>query len=79
VNRELTAGCVIITCVLAWTGAPPARAQGEDAKPAPAAEKREERKDKRAPPPRSERQKEKRDAGEERPRLDVPVSFPVDI
>ena len=78
-NRDLKTGCALIACLLAWAGAPPASAQSEDAKPAAATEKREDRKEKRAPPPRSERQKEKRDAGEERPRVDVPVSFPVDI
>lgn len=78
-NRESKTVCVLIAGLLAWCGAPAARAQGEEGKPAAAAEKREDRKEKRAPPPRSERQKEKRDVREERPRADAPVSFPVDI
>jgi hypothetical protein len=72
---------MLIACLLASAGASfLARAQTEGPKPAPAVEKPQDSKEKPAPPPRSDRASRKRDAsGEERPRADVPVSFPVDI
>lgn len=55
-----------------------AAAQTQDAAPSSTtAEKAAERKDKPVPPRRT-RDTQKPDAGE-RPRLDVPVSFPADI
>jgi len=68
----------VLALCLATPFAQAARAQ--DSPPAPAAADKAEAKNERpAPPPRREREKPKRHAGEERPRLDVPVSFPADI
>jgi len=80
-DLELTARWLLIAGVAACLGlAHPAAAQGPDPKPAAAAEKTEPGKEQPAPPPRRDRASQKRNAaGEERPRLDVPVSFPVDI
>ncbi len=57
----------------------PAAAQTQDSKPEAAVEKPQDKKKKAAPPPQRSRESRKRNAGEERPRADVPVSFPVDI
>ncbi len=68
-------------CVAAWLLAPvPAAPQGGDQKPPRAAEKKPEVKpQKPETPPAPRRDASKRGPGEERPRSDVPVSFPVDI
>ena len=60
-------------------GSLPAAAQTQDSKPDTAVEKPQDKKETTTPPPRRNRESGKHDAGEERPRLDVPVSFPVDI
>ncbi len=60
-------------------GSLPAAAQTQDPKPETAVEKPENNKGKPVPPPRRSRDSRRHDANEERPRLDVPVSFPVDI
>lgn len=80
-NRDSMTRWMLIACFMAGAGASClAGAQGQDPKPAAAAEKPQDSKEKPAPPPRSDRPSRKRDAsGEERPRADVPVSFPVDI
>ena len=72
---------MLVACIMAGAGASfPAGAQGQDPKPPAAVEKPQAAKEKPAPSPRSERQSRKRDVpGDERPRADVPVSFPVDI
>lgn len=57
----------------------PAAAQSEASKPEAAVEKPQNQKEKTTPPPRRSGESGKHDAGEERPRLDVPVSFPVNI
>jgi hypothetical protein len=79
-SLSLASGWMLITCLVACLGASlPAAAQTQDPKPPAAEEKRQDEKEKPAPPPRRGRETQKRDPGEERPRLDVPVSFPVDI
>lgn len=80
-NHGSTTRWLLIACFIAGAGASfPAGAQSENPKPAAAVEKPQDGKEKPAPPPRSDRPSRKRDAsGEERPRADVPVSFPVDI
>jgi len=56
----------------------PAAAQTPEPQPPPASDKpRDDRKKEDAPPPVEEPKKKERQ--EERPRLDAPVSFPVDI
>ncbi|MDH3437049.1 MAG: hypothetical protein OEN48_08690 [Betaproteobacteria bacterium] len=71
---------VLALGLAACLGAPlPVAAQTQDSKPATASEKPRDQKEKPAPPPARRRESQKRDPGEERPRLDVPVSFPVDI
>jgi hypothetical protein len=57
----------------------PAAAQTQSSKPEAAVEKPQSKKEKTTPPPRRSRESGKHDANEERPRLDVPVSFPVNI
>ena len=67
---------------LVWLAAAlPVAVQAQETKPDAATEKPATEKNKPAPQaPRRDRTPQKRDAaGEERPRLDVPVSFPVDI
>jgi hypothetical protein len=73
---------VLAICAAACLYAPvPAASQSSDQqKPPPAAEKKPEVKPQKSetqPAPR--RDASKRGPGEERPRSDVPVSFPVDI
>lgn len=71
-----------IACFLAGlAGSFSVVAKTQEPKPGTAAEKPEAGKSKTAPqPPRRDRDAPTRDsAGEERPRPDVPVSFPVDI
>jgi hypothetical protein len=65
----------------AWLAAPsPAAPQTEPPKPPPAAEtKPPVKQGKPETPPAPRREAPKTGAGEERPRSDVPVSFPVDI
>ena len=73
---------MVITGFLVWLAASlPAAAQAQGAKPETATDKPATEKSKPTPQaPRRDRTPQKRDAaGEERPRLDVPVSFPVDI
>ncbi len=79
-NRELTrhrtaAACLVVCLAVSL----PAAAQTQEAKPETTGEKTQDRKEKSAPPPRRAPKSQKREAVEERPRLDVPVSFPVDI
>jgi len=73
--------CVLAICAAACLAVPvPAAAQAGDQKPPAAAEKKPEvkpQKPEAQPAPR--REPPKRAPGEERPRSDVPVSFPVDI
>jgi hypothetical protein len=71
---------ILIASLAVCLGNPiPAGAQTQDAKPATASEKPPDKKKKPAPPPDRGREPQKRDSSGERPRLDVPVSFPVDI
>ena len=80
VNREsIWRQAVIVGAFVSLVGSFPAVAQTQETKPP--AEKPAADKSKPAPqPPRRERGAPRRDsAGEERPRPDVPVSFPVDI
>ena len=64
-----------------WLATPsPATPQTEAPKPPPAAEKKSPvKQEKPEPPPARRRATPKPGPGEERPRSDVPVSFPVDI
>lgn len=79
-NRELTWRGTAIACfVVCLAGPLPAAAQTQGSKPETTGEKTQDRKEKSAPPPRRAPKSQKREAVEERPRLDVPVSFPVDI
>jgi hypothetical protein len=69
--------------LVAWTAACcaaplPAAAQTQDPKPPPAAEKPGDKAEKQAPSRRA-REPQRNDSGDERPRPDVAVSFPVDI
>ena len=58
----------------------PAAPQSEDQKPPPAAEKKPPvRQEKPESPPAPRREAPRTSPGDERPRSDVPVSFPVDI
>ena len=58
----------------------PAAPQPEDQKPPPAAEKKPPvKQEKPESPPTPRREAPRTGPGEERPRSDVPVSFPVDI
>lgn len=58
----------------------PAAPQSEDQKPPPAAEKKPPAsQDKAEPPPAPRRDAPRTGPGNERPRSDVPVSFPADI
>jgi hypothetical protein len=60
--------------------APDVAAQSEPVKPPPAAEKKPQAgPEKPGPPPAKRREASKSAPAEERPRSDVPVSFPVDI
>jgi len=78
--RELKSGWRLIACLAACLAAPfPASAQTQDPKPATASEKPRDQKEKPAPPASRRREPQKQGAPEERPRLDIPVSFPVDI
>ncbi len=74
---------VLAVWAAAWLTAPsPATPQTEPPKPPPAAEKKPPVKQEKpeAPPPRRRAApKPGPGPGEERPRSDVPVSFPVDI
>ena len=80
VNRDLTRHRTAAACLVVCLAASlPAAAQTQEAKPETAAEKPQSKKEKAAPAPRPRRESRGRDPGEERPRLDVPVSFPVDI
>jgi len=69
-----------IACfVVCLAGPLPAAAQTPGSKLETTDEKTQDKKEKPAPPPRRGQESKKREAVEERPRLDVPVSFPVDI
>jgi hypothetical protein len=71
-------GRPLLIGALAGLLALPAAAQAPAPKPPPAPAKAQERERQEDPPPaRPERKPDER--GAERPRLDVPVSFPVDI
>jgi hypothetical protein len=72
---------VLAIWAAAWFAAPsPATPQTEPPKPPPAAEKKPPvKQEKPATPPAPRREAPRTGAGEERPRSDVPVSFPVDI
>jgi hypothetical protein len=72
---------VLAICAAASLAAPgPAAPQTELPKPPPAAEKKPPVKQEKPPtPPAPRREAPRTGAGEERPRSDVPVSFPVDI
>ena len=79
-NLELTwrkAAAACFTVCLA--GSLPAVAQSQASKPEASVEKPQNQKEKTTSRPRRSRESSKHDAGEERPRLDVPVSFPVNI
>ena len=80
-NTEVTTKWMLIACLVAAVSvSSAAAAQDRDSTPAAAAEKPRDGKEKAPPQPGSARQSQKRDASrEERPRVDVPVSFPVDI
>jgi hypothetical protein len=71
--------CALAVWVVACLAAPiPAAAQTKDQKPPPAvAGPRDDAQPPNPPPPG--RRPQKKTPGEERPRTDVPVSFPVDI
>jgi len=72
---------VLALCTAACLAAPiPAAPQSEDQKPPPAAEKKPRvKQEKPESPPTPRREAPRAGPGEERPRSDVPVSFPVDI
>jgi hypothetical protein len=72
---------VLAIWTAAWLAAPsPATPQTEPPKPPPAAEKKPPvKQEKPETPPATRREAPKSRLGEERPRSDVPVSFPVDI
>jgi hypothetical protein len=72
---------VLAFCAAACLAAPiPAAPQSEDQKPPPAAEKKPRAEPEKPDTPPIPRQEAPRTGpGEERPRSDVPVSFPVDI
>jgi hypothetical protein len=72
---------VLAIWAAAWFAAPsPATPQTEPPKPPPAVEKKPPVKQgKPETPPAPRREAPKSRLGEERPRSDVPVSFPVDI
>ena len=72
---------VLAFCAAACLAAPVlVRAQTADQKPPPAAEKKPRvKQEKPESPPTPRREAPRTGPGEERPRSDVPVSFPVDI
>jgi hypothetical protein len=72
---------VLAIWTAAWLAAPsPATPQTELPKPPPAADKKPPvKQEKPETPPAPRREAPKSRLGEERPRSDVPVSFPVDI
>jgi hypothetical protein len=72
---------VLALCTAACLAAPiPGGAQTADQKPTPDAEKKSRPKaEKPDTPPIPRREAPRTGPGEERPRSDVPVSFPVDI
>ena len=79
-NREWTWQGTAVACFVVCFAAPlAAAAQSQETKPQTAVEKPQPKKEKPAPPPRRAREPQERDSEGERPRLDVPVSFPVDI
>ena len=72
---------VLALAIVACLAVPiPAAPQSEDQKPPPAADKKPPvRQDKPEAPPAPRREAPRTGVGEERPRSDVPVSFPADI
>lgn len=72
---------VLALWTVACLAAPlPATPQSEDQKPPPAAEKKPRvKQEKPDSPPAPRREAPRSRPGEERPKSDVPVSFPVDI
>jgi hypothetical protein len=77
----LRAPGVMVLCAAAWLAFPvPGASQPGGEKPPRAAEKKSRAEpEKPAPPPAPKRKAPGTDPGGERPRSDVPVSFPVDI
>jgi hypothetical protein len=75
--RNSVLALVTVACVAVPN---PAAPQSEDQKPPPAAEKKPPvRQDKPGSPPVPRREAPRPGIGEERPRSEVPVSFPADI
>jgi hypothetical protein len=72
---------VLALWTVACLAAPfPAASQSEDQKPPPATEKKPRvKQEKPESPPTPRREAPRTGPGEERPKSDVPVSFPVDI